>query len=83
MDFKIFYTPSALADLEEVFTWSWEQHPARTERFARELLSHIELLRTFPRLGAPVSRFPGLRRLLHSRYTSTTGSWPSKIESIF
>jgi plasmid stabilization system protein ParE len=66
VDFQLLYTPSALKDLEEILTWSWEQHPEKTDRFGRALLNHIELLKGFPRLGAPLSGFPGVRRLFHS-----------------
>ena len=66
MDFKILYTEPALADLEAVMHWSWEKHPGASERFGGSLLSHVDLLKNFPYLGAPVKGFRGVRRLLHS-----------------
>jgi len=66
MDFRIFYTRPALADLHQILAWSWENHPASTERFGSALLNHVDLLRSFPRLGEPVRGFPGVRRILHS-----------------
>ncbi len=66
MDFQIFYTSPALAELEAVLAWSWEKHSNSTERFALTLLNHVDLLKNFPRLGAPVSGFPNVRRLVHS-----------------
>jgi plasmid stabilization system protein ParE len=66
MDFKVFYTEPALADLEEVMLWSWQNHPTTTERFANGILNHVDLLKDFPYLGAPVSGFPSVRRLQHS-----------------
>ncbi len=66
MVFQILYTESALADLEEVCARSWEQHPESGERFATALFNHVELLKSYPNLGMPMSGYEGLRRLLHS-----------------
>jgi plasmid stabilization system protein ParE len=66
VDFKILYTESALAELETVMRWSWESHPLTSERFATELLNHVDLLADLPYLGAQVKGFSGVRRLLHS-----------------
>ena len=66
MAFKILYHENAIADLEEIFSWSRENHPETTQRFADDLFNHIEWLQGFPFVGAPVSGHPGLRRLLHS-----------------
>ena len=46
--------------------WSWDNHPEVAEHFGDSLVTHIELLRQFPRLGAPVEGGKGVRRLLHS-----------------
>jgi len=66
VDFQVLYTGPALADFEEVMRWSWQKHPATTERFANSLLNHVDLLGNFPFLGTPVGGFAGVRRLLHS-----------------
>ncbi len=66
MDFKVLYTEGALADLADIFARSWEEHPGTTERFASSLLNHVDLLKSFPRMGAPVSKYPGVRCLTHS-----------------
>jgi plasmid stabilization system protein ParE len=66
VDFQVLYTEPSLADLAEIMRWSWQNHPATTERFANALLNHVELLRDFPYLGAPVRGYPGVRRLQHS-----------------
>jgi plasmid stabilization system protein ParE len=66
VDFQVLYTEPALADLEEVMLWSWQNHPGTTERFANSLLNHVDLLKDFPYLGAPVSGYPGVCRLQHS-----------------
>jgi plasmid stabilization system protein ParE len=64
--FKIVITDPALADLEKVMNWSLERYPAISERFGTALLNHVELLKAFPLLGAPVKGFPGVKRLIHS-----------------
>lgn len=66
MDYQVLYTDTALSDLEEITSSSWDEYPGSTERFAASLLNHIDLLKSFPRLGEPISGFPGVRRLLHS-----------------
>jgi plasmid stabilization system protein ParE len=66
MAFKILYHEDALADLEEVFSWSSVQHPKTTERFANDLFNYIDFLQNFPYLGASVKGHANVRRLLHS-----------------
>jgi plasmid stabilization system protein ParE len=56
MAFKILYHEDALADLEEIFDWSRERHPETTQQFADDLFEHIELLQSFPYIGAPIIR---------------------------
>ena len=58
MDFQVFYTEPALADLEEVMHWSWQNYPGTTERFADGLLNHVDLLRDFLYLGARYAWLP-------------------------
>lgn len=71
MDFQIFYTQTSLEDLEEICARSWGEHPRSTARFTDALLDHVELLASFPDLGAYWARRPDVRRLLHSHFTST------------
>ena len=66
MDFKVFYTQTALADLEAVMEWSWDRHRETSERFAKALLNHVDLLQNFPYLGIPMKDFSGVRRLHYS-----------------
>ena len=66
MDFQVLYSERALIDLEEVMLWSWQNHPGTTERFANSLLNHVDLLKTYPYLGAALAGFPGVRWLQHS-----------------
>ena len=66
MAYKIFFTEDALVDLEILLDYLRADNPAAAERFGAGLLSHIELLRHFPRLGVSVPRRPGIRKILHS-----------------
>lgn len=68
MDFQVLYTKSALRDLEEVLDWSWDQHPGTTQRFGISLLNHVDMFKSFPRLGAPVKGYPGVLRFFHSPF---------------
>jgi plasmid stabilization system protein ParE len=66
VDFQVLYTQPALADLEDLMRWLWRNHPDTSERFANALLNHLDLLKNFPYLGAPMHGNPGVRRLQHS-----------------
>ena len=66
MAFKILYHEDALADLEEIFSWSREKHPETTEQFANDLFNHLDFLQAYPYIGTPVKAHSNVRRLLHS-----------------
>jgi plasmid stabilization system protein ParE len=66
VDFQIRITEQALADFEAIVEYSWTQFPSTSERFAQEILDHVELLRQFPRMGVPLVRASGIRKLSHS-----------------
>lgn len=66
MAFKVFYLEEALADLNDIFAWSHQNHPDTTEQFADDLFDRIELLKTAPYMGARVKGHPHVRRFLHS-----------------
>jgi plasmid stabilization system protein ParE len=65
MAFRVILTEPALADLEDIMNWSFDQYPNTSKRFGTALLNHVDLLERFPALGAPVKGFPGVRRLVH------------------
>ena len=69
MDFKIRYSEAALADLESVLEYYWTNFPSITGRFGNVLLNHIEILSTFPYMGAHVRKRRGIRKIFHSPYT--------------
>lgn len=66
MAFKILFTEDALIDLEIVLDYIRADDPEAAARFGNALLNHIELLATFPHIGAPVKRRKGVRKILHT-----------------
>jgi len=69
VDFQVRITQKALADLEEIFEYSWERFPSSTERFGSELLDHIYMLQRFPLLGRPIGLRSNVRELVHTPVT--------------
>lgn len=66
MAYKILFTEDALVDLEIILGYIRTDNPSAAERFGTSLLNYVELLETFPRIGVPVPRRPGVRKILHS-----------------
>jgi plasmid stabilization system protein ParE len=65
VDFQIRVAETALADFEAILAYSWANFPENTERFGNAILNHIDLLKSFPNLGASVAKRPGVRQLVH------------------
>ena len=66
------YTPEAVADLRRLREFIGEKNPLAARRVALELLSGIDKLKDFPRMGLPVSRAPDpelVRDLFIGQYT--------------
>jgi len=64
--YQILYTEDSLEDLRVVLDYiSTDNFPA-AHRLGVALLNHVELLRQFPRLGAPSRGRPGIRMMLHA-----------------
>ena len=66
MDFQVFWTDPALADLHEIVAYISRDDPEAAQRVGDDIIDHVETLRTFPFIG-PV--FP-------------RGSWGSKHREI-
>lgn len=66
MAFEIRITEAALADFEEILTYSQAKFPELTERFASSILNHLDLLKAFPYIGSPVVRKSGVRQPVHT-----------------
>jgi plasmid stabilization system protein ParE len=64
--YKILFTEDALAELETLLDYIRADNPAAADQFGTALLNHVELLKDFPRIGAPVSPRSGVRKLIHS-----------------
>jgi toxin ParE1/3/4 len=66
VEYKILLSDDALRDLDETLEFIREDKSAAAERFGNALLNHVDLLASFPYIGAPVARRPGVRKLLHT-----------------
>jgi toxin ParE1/3/4 len=64
--YRITVSPRARRDLVEIVDYISKDNPNAAEQFGRAILNHIELLATFPRVGAPLKGRPEIRKLLHS-----------------
>ena len=65
MAYKILFTEDALVDLEVLLSYIRADNDAAAERLGRALLSHVELLQDFPRLGRTIANRGGIRILAH------------------
>jgi len=50
----------------EVLGFISADNPSAAERFGTALLNHVALLENMPRIGVPVRRRAGVRKILHS-----------------
>lgn len=66
MVYKILFTEDALAELESLLDYIRAENPAAADQFGAALLNHVELLKDFPGIGAPISHWSGVRKLIHS-----------------
>jgi plasmid stabilization system protein ParE len=66
MDFRVFFTQRALADLETIVGQIAEDDAEAASRFGDALLDHLELLARFPHMGATIRKKSRVRKLFHS-----------------
>jgi len=66
LEYKILYTGAALIGLDEIVGFIHNDNAVAAERFGHALLNHVDLLAAFPRIGEPVARRAGIRRMLHT-----------------
>jgi plasmid stabilization system protein ParE len=66
LDYRLDFTKKALNDLAAIVDYIAEDDEAASSRFGKTLLDHVNLLERFPRMGTPVPRRPGVRKLVHS-----------------
>jgi plasmid stabilization system protein ParE len=51
MDFKVIWSDSAIADLEEICGYISRPNPAAAGRVGESILPHVDLLAAFPYIG--------------------------------
>ena len=70
MDFKVIWTETALADLEAIVTYIAQTDPGAAERLGNTIIDHVDVLRTFPRIGPRYSkaRDDRVREILCGKY---------------
>ena len=79
---KISYTSESIEDLIRLRAFIEEKDSVAAERVANSLLSGIEKLKVFPRMGLPVSSAPDpevIRDLYVERYTVRYLSSPNEL----
>ena len=64
--YQILYTEDSLEDLRVVLDYIEVDNPRAAHRLGVALLNHVELLREFPRIGAPMQGRTGIRMMLHA-----------------
>ena len=70
---KIIYTPEAISDLERLRDFIEQNNPIAAQAVAKRLLTGINNLKTFPRIGIEVSKAPNpdlIRDLILDNYTT-------------
>jgi plasmid stabilization system protein ParE len=58
VDFQVRISEAALADFEEILAYSWANFPNSAERLGNAILNHVDLLKSFPYIGAPLAGHP-------------------------
>ena len=53
-------------DFEEILTYSRAKFPRNSERFGNAILDLIDLLKSFPYIGAVVAERRAVRKLVHT-----------------
>jgi toxin ParE1/3/4 len=70
MALEIVWTEPALAALEAIIEYLAEKNPAAAERVGDSIVNHVEVLRTFPRIGPRYPKDPRgvIREVMCGRY---------------
>ncbi len=66
MGYRIDFTQGSLVDLRDLLDFIRDENAEAADRFREALLDHIDVLKSFPRIGVAVSHRRGIRKLLHS-----------------
>ena len=70
MDFKVIWTDSAIADLEEICEYISSDNCAAARRIGRGILDHVKILEAFPFIGPAYPRQSGgaIREIVFRKY---------------
>jgi plasmid stabilization system protein ParE len=68
MGCKVIFSPQAIADLAKAVRHIAKDDPQTAERIGHALIDRVAILESFPLLGAPYPKRPGVRRLVSRPY---------------
>ncbi len=68
MGCRVILSPQAIERLEEIVRYIARDNPDAAVRFGMRLIDRAQLLGSFPELGSPYRKRPGVRRLLCKPY---------------
>ena len=68
MGCKIILSPQAIADLEVVVRHIARDNPGAAVRIGNALIDRVQILESFPLLGAQYPKRPGVRKLVSPPY---------------
>jgi len=68
MGCKIIFSPHAISDLESVVRFIAKDDPEAAVRVGNALIDRVSILESFPLLGSPYSKRPGVRKLVSQPY---------------
>ena len=70
MDFKVIWTDSAIADLNEIFSYIAQHNLSAAEKIGRGILDHVRRLESFPLIGPAYPRGSSgkIREIVYGNY---------------
>ena len=68
MGCKIIFSPQAIADLESAVRFITKDKPDAALRVGNALIDWVSILESFPLVGSPYAKRPGVRKLVSRPY---------------
>ena len=68
MGCKIIFSPQAIADLETAVRFIAQDNPDAAAPLGHGLIDRVAVLESFPLVGSPYSKRPGVRKLVSRPY---------------